>query len=304
MLAGAAAFITFAAVFCVCMAFAGRSRQNPVEARVRRLASAFDDDVVIDRGQPFVERIVMPLLESMGSIVAKMLPTAYVARIRHLLTLAGQPFSLAGFLMVMAVSAFAFPTFFLAFVAMAGASFSPTILMVLLALIGLGFYLPYFWLARRVGKRQNEILKSLPNAFDLVSTCVEAGLGLDAAFAKVTEKLAGPFGDELRQALREMAMGQSRRDALLDVGERTGVSEVVTFVNAIIHAEVTGSSIADVLRVQSDQIRIKRRQRVEQTAQRIPIWMTFPLVLFLLPSLFIVLLGPAGIQVYDSLVTK
>ncbi len=102
------------------------------------------------------------------------------------------------------------------------------------------------------------------------------------------------------RALREMAMGQSRRDALREVGERTGVSDVITFVGSIIHAERTGSSIADVLRVQADQIRTRRRQRVEQIAQKIPIWMTFPLVIFLLPSLFIAILGPAAIQVLDS----
>ena len=98
-----------------------------------------------------------------------------------------------------------------------------------------------------------------------------------------------------------MSLGRSRRDALRDIGERTGVPDVITFVNSIVHAETTGSSIADVLRVQADQTRIRRRQRVEQIAQRIPIWMTFPLVVFLLPSLFIAILGPAIIQVIDSL---
>jgi tight adherence protein C len=130
---------------------------------------------------------------------------------------------------------------------------------------------------------------------------VEAGLGLDSAFAKVAERLPGPFGDELARALRDMALGRSRRDALREVGERTGVTDVITFVNSIIHAELTGSSIGDVLRVQADQMRTRRRQRVEQIAQKIPIWMTFPLVIFLLPSLFIAILGPAVIQVLDSL---
>jgi tight adherence protein C len=113
--------------------------------------------------------------------------------------------------------------------------------------------------------------------------------------------MKGPLSDELAHALDQMAVGRMRRDALRDVGERTAVPEVVTFVNAVVHAEQTGASIGQLLRVQAEQARIKRRQRVEAHAQRMPIWMTFPLVLFILPSLFIVILGPAGISAYEAL---
>jgi tight adherence protein C len=112
--------------------------------------------------------------------------------------------------------------------------------------------------------------------------------------------MPGPFSTELAQALRDMAMGRGRREALRDIGERTGVSDVITFVGAVIHAETTGSPIGDVLRVQADAMRVRRRQRVEQTAQKMPVWMTFPLILFLLPSLFIAILGPAGITAWES----
>ncbi|KKL04387.1 hypothetical protein LCGC14_2616570 [marine sediment metagenome] len=219
----------------------------------------------------------------------------------ELLTLAGPPFSVTGFLSLMVLTGVAVPGLVLALMLMANVSFTGIQLVVLLALVAVGLYLPYFWLARRVGQRQHAVIKSLPNALDLITTCVEAGLGLDSAFAKVAERLPGPFGDELSRALREMTLGRSRREALREVGERTGVTDVITFVSAIIHAETTGASIADVLRVQADQMRTRRRQRVEQIAQKIPIWMTFPLVLFLLPSLFIAILGPAAIQVMDSL---
>lgn len=306
MLAGVAAVTSFLAVLCVTLALtATRRRETPLEARVRGLSSIYpDQEPVVDLERPFLERVALPFLEGFGNLIVKLLPTTFVGRVRHLLTLAGHPFSVTGFLFLMAVSAVAVPALFLAFALLVGAGFSSVLLLAVVTLAALGFFIPYFWLARRVARRQHEILKSLPNAFDLISTCVEAGLGLYAAFAKVAEKLPGPFSEELQQALRETAMGRMRRDALRDVGQRTGVSEVITFVNAIIHADTTGSSIADVLRAQSDAIRTKRRQRIEQTAQRIPIYMTFPLVLFLLPSLFIVLLGPAGIQVWNSLVDK
>ncbi|OFW64159.1 MAG: hypothetical protein A2Y74_08330 [Actinobacteria bacterium RBG_13_63_9] len=298
-LATIAASTAFLGVLMIVMSLP-RRRENPVRARVRNLASHMPEERV-DLTLPFSQRVIWPIFEGIGNGFAKLLPTTFVARVRHLLVLAGQPFSVTGFLFLMIVTGAAIPGLFLALLLLAGGGFGGPQLLGLLAAIAAGLYVPYFWLARRVGRRQLAIIKSLPNALDLVTTCVEAGLGLDSAIAKLAESLPGPFGDELARALREMALGQSRRDALREVGERTGVPEVITFVGSIIHAERTGSSIADVLRVQADQIRVRRRQRVEQIAQKIPIWMTFPLVLFLLPSLFIAILGPAAIQVLDSL---
>ena len=299
-LATIAAFTAFLGVLMIVMSLVGGRRENPVLARVRNLAAHMPEESV-DLTLPFSQRVIWPIFEGIGKGFAKLLPTTFVARIRHLLVLAGHPFSVTGFLFLMAITGAAVPGLFLALLLLAGAGLGGVQLVALIAVTAAGLYAPYFWLARRVGRRQTEILKSLPNALDLLTTCVEAGLGLDSAFAKVAESLPGPFGDELARALREMALGQSRRDALREVGERTGMSEVITFVGSIIHAERTGSSIADVLRVQADQMRVRRRQRVEQIAQKIPIWMTFPLVLFLLPSLFIAILAPAAIQVLDSL---
>jgi tight adherence protein C len=300
-LATIAALSAFLGVLMMTMALGGRRQENPVRARVRNLAAHLPEEETVDLTLPFSQRVIWPIFAGLGNGLAKLLPTTFVSRIRHLLMLAGEPFSLTGFLALMILTGVAAPGLFLALLLLGDASFGSMQLLGLLAFTFVGFYLPYFWLARRVRRRQDEIFKSLPNALDLVTTCVEAGLGLDSAFAKVAERLPGPFGDELAHALREMALGRSRRDALREVGERTGVSDVITFVNSIIHAEMTGSSIGDVLRVQADHMRTRRRQRVEQIAQRIPIWMTFPLVIFLLPSLFIAILGPAAIQVLDSL---
>lgn len=299
-LATIAALSAFLGILMITMALGGRRQENPVRARVRNLAAHLPEEETVDLTLPFSQRVIWPIFVGLGNGLAKLLPTTFVSRIRHLLMLAGEPFSLTGFLALMILTGVAVPGLFLALLLLGDASFGSIHLLGLLAFTFMGFYLPYFWLARRVRRRQDDIFKSLPNALDLVTTCVEAGLGLDSAFAKVAERLPGPFGDELARALREMALGRSRREALREVGERTGVPDVITFVNSIIHAEMTGSSIGDVLRVQADQMRTRRRQRVEQIAQRIPIWMTFPLVIFLLPSLFIAILGPAAIQVLDS----
>ncbi len=300
-LATIAALSAFVGILMITMALGGRRRENPLRTRMRNLAAQMPEEETVDLTLPFSQRIIWPVFAGLGNGFAKLLPTTFVARIRNLLMLAGEPLSVSGFLFLMILTAVAMPGLFLALLLLADASFGTIQLLGLLAFIFMGFYLPYFWLSRRVKRRQDEILKSLPNAMDLVTTCVEAGLGLDSAFAKVAERLPGPFGDELARALRDMALGLSRRDALREVGERTGVPDVITFVSSIIHAELTGSSIGDVLRVQADQMRMRRRQRVEQLAQKIPIWMTFPLVIFLLPSLFIAILGPAAIQVLDSL---
>jgi tight adherence protein C len=298
-LATIAALIAFVGVLMVVMSLAAGARENPVRARVRSLASRFPQDEPPDFNEPFAQRAIWPLFGGIANTLARLLPTTLVARIGKLLTLAGEPFSLGGFLSLMLLTGAAVPALGFAIMLAADASFSGLHIFILAFLTTVGLYLPYFWLSRRVTRRQTEIIKSLPNALDLVTTCVEAGLGLDSAFAKVSERMPGALGDEFDQALRDMALGRSRRDALKAVGQRTGVPAVITFVGSIIHAEATGSSIGDVLRVQADQMRVQRRQHVEQIAQRIPIWMTFPLVCFLLPSLFIAILGPAAIEVIE-----
>lgn len=295
-----AALIAFVGVLMIATSLAGRA-ESPIRARVRGLAARFPDDEPANLSEPFVQRVVWPIFEGFARVFSRILPTAFVDRVDRLLTLAGRPFSLPAFLSLIALMAVAAPGVTFAFMLLADTEIGNLHILALLALGAAGLYLPYFWLARRVGRRQTEILKSLPNALDLITTSVEAGLGLDSAFAKVAERLPGPFAEELEQALDDMSLGRSRHESLRAVGERTGLSEVKTFIGSIIHAETTGSSIGDVLRVQSDQMRIRRRQRVEQLAQRIPIWMTFPLVMFLLPSLFIAILGPAAIEVINAL---
>jgi tight adherence protein C len=172
---------------------------------------------------------------------------------------------------------------------------------VTLAALWFGGYAPQFWLSAKVAARRYSMQKALPDALDLMVTSVEAGLSLDAAMQRVAEYQVGPFQLELGHALRDMNLGLSRRRALEDLIERTNLAEVNALVQALIQAELTGAPIGQILRVQAEQIRIRRRQAAESQAQKAPLKMVVPLVFFILPSLFIILLAPALMTIIDAL---
>jgi len=166
---------------------------------------------------------------------------------------------------------------------------------------GLGFYLlPTLWLSSRIGKRQTEIVKALPDALDLLTISVEAGLGFDAAMSKVAEKWENELSLAFSRVIQEIQMGKLRREALRDMADRMEVTDVSSFVAAIIQADQLGVSIAKVLRIQSEQMRIRRRQRAEEKAHQAPVKMLFPMAFLIFPALFIVLLGPAVLVVMKS----
>ncbi len=175
------------------------------------------------------------------------------------------------------------------------------ILLSFAATTGMGLYGPRIILLGRVKRRQKEIWRSLPDAFDLITASVEAGLGIDAAFNRIIEKVHGPFAEELTRTMREIQMGRSRRDAFLDMSDRTGVDELRQLINAIVQAEAMGISIGGVIRVQTGVIRTKRRQKAEEQAFKAPIKMVFPLVFFIFPAIMIVIGGPAMIQLKNNL---
>lgn len=161
----------------------------------------------------------------------------------------------------------------------------------------LGYMLPEFWLGGRGRKRSFEMVLQLPDALDLLTISVEAGLGFDAALAKVVEKMEGPLVMEFRQALAEIRMGRSRKDALRDVVARADAQPISNFIGAIVQAEQLGVPIAKVLQIQSQQLRIERRQRAEEAAAKAPVKMLFPMVGCIFPTIFIVILGPAVVTV-------
>jgi len=253
--------------------------------------------------EPLGARVLGPMGQAIGRKLASLLPSRWLRYIDHRLVQAGQPVTPTGFLF----ATFLVEGVMLAFgltLALSAGGLAGKGFLLLLGVGGFGLLLPRIWLENRVKHRQKQILKSLPDAFDLITTCVEAGLGLDAALAKVSEKVDGPFAEELALTLREISLGKLRRDALHEMGDRTGVRDLIMFINAIVQAESMGTSIAAVLRVQAETMRTRRRQRAEQSAQQAPVKMVFPLVLCIFPTLFIIILGPAGMTLYDQLVTR
>jgi tight adherence protein C len=166
-----------------------------------------------------------------------------------------------------------------------------------IAIGGFGFLGPEIWVSRRIKARQKQILLATPDTLDLLTISVRAGLSFDGALAKVVEKTHGPLADEFRRALAEVRVGKARRDALRDIIGRTEVSALSNFIGAIVQAEQLGVSISKVLQVQSEQLRVERRQRAEELAAKAPIKMLFPLVGCIFPSMFIVILGPAIILI-------
>lgn len=281
----------------------GRKETSAIEARIAdfRNRSVFQEDGEIDLSLPFVERVLKPSVEGMARAMSKVLPASLIADVQKQLVMAGSPMKLNTFLTFWAVAMATFAAMGLMMFAVLPNSLIFQKVMISASMTALGWMAPRMWLKAQVKARQKLIIKALPDALDLVTTCVEAGLGLDAALARVSEKSSGPLAMELGRMLRDVAMGKLRKEALTEMAERCGVEELTSFINSVIQAEQLGVGIAQVLRVQSDQLRVKRRQRAEQAAHEAPIKMLFPLVLFIFPAFLMVILGPAAIRIAQSL---
>jgi tight adherence protein C len=279
-----------ATVFILMLALG--SREGGIRSRLDALSGQ-------SQGQPnapatsLSERLLMPFTDGLVQQIKRVMPTAMVDGLQLSLLQAGEPMTVNQYLTFQLITTAAFVI--LPVLVIFGAGLVSGLMGIALVIVFavVGFFLPRFWLKQRVGQRQTTIIRGLPDAFDLITTCVEAGLGLDAALARVAEKVEGPFAEELTRTLREISLGKMRRDALKEFAQRANVPDLTTFVNAVIQAEQMGSSIGAVLRVQADQLRIRRRQRAEAQAYKAPIKMIFPLVLCILPTLFITILGPA-----------
>lgn len=168
-------------------------------------------------------------------------------------------------------------------------------------LVAVGFFAPDVWLSRLIAARKKEMSLALPDILDMLTISVEAGLGFDAALSKVVQNFHGALSQEFFRFLQETQLGRSRRDAWRNLAERTNIPEVNSFVLAVLQADVFGVSIGKVLRVQAEEMRTKRRQRAEEIAMKAPVKVVFPLVLCIFPALLIVILGPAGIRIFQSL---
>jgi tight adherence protein C len=250
---------------------------------------------------PVTDRIVVPILRRLGEIVTRLTPQSMLDNTSHRLELAGSPgnISAAEFWVIRGFSTIVLGVLFFVFLGRFGQDPGRRILFSLIV-AALGFYLPSLYLSATISRRQEAIVKKFPDALDLMSICVDAGLPFDGAMARVHEKWDDPLADEFGRVIYEVQLGKSRRQAMRDMGNRMDVNDVSSFVAAILQAEHLGVSIGKVLRIQSEQMRIRRRQRAEEKAQQAPVKMLFPLVFLIFPSMFLVLLGPAAFQVLRS----
>ena len=293
------AIIVFASVTVLALALA-QPRLSAIEARIASLRERVSQGELSDLALPFEARVLAPMVQGFGRLLSNFLPATFLAGVQKSLTMVGMNMTAAAFVTLWAICIGLFSMLGLVTVMTMG-GFNAQGLLGLLMMGSIGFLVPQTWLKSAVRSRQRLIVKALPDALDMVTTCVEAGLGLDAALGRVADQMKGPLAAELSQTLREIAMGRLRREALSDLGERTGVQELISFVNAVIQAEQLGVSIAQVLKVQADQMRMRRRQRAEQLAHEAPVKMVFPLVLCIFPAFMLVILGPAVINISQGI---
>ncbi|HYO42190.1 MAG TPA: type II secretion system F family protein [Candidatus Limnocylindrales bacterium] len=296
------------AILLIFIGLAGNPSVDPVQARLNQLGTMQAKNLEeLELQAPLVDRTLRPLMAGLSNRASRMASTSFTKSTEKRLALAGNPGDLrvADWMGIKTVGAvIGGGLFTLMFVFPKLAEFLlPFPLNFLWILVGLylGWAIPEFWLGGRVKKRQKLILLQIPDALDLLTISVRAGLGFDGALGKVVEKLKGPLTEEFRRALAEIRVGKPRRDALRDIVPRTEVTALTNFIGAIIQAEQLGVSISKVLQVQSEQLRIERRQRAEEQAAKAPIKMLFPLVGCIFPSLFIVILGPAIILIITGL---
>jgi tight adherence protein C len=296
-----ALFATFGAV-----AMAGVVMDSVMANRRRTLAILRSQVKEVDiraseLAEPFLERALIPLIAGLGRTAKQITPLGMRERIARKLVLAGSPAGtdadkVAAFKIFGSLGA---AVLCYGLVVLGGGS---KLLLTTAPLFGamIGYLLPGAGLGQKAIKRQEAIRKAMPDTMDLLTIAVEAGLGFDAALAHVRRNVPGPLSDEIGRMLQEIQLGVSRVDAFRDLAGRTDIDELRAFVLAMVQADQFGISIAKVLRAQARELRMKRRQRAEEKAQKIATKMLFPLIFCILPSMFIVLMGPGVIRLVEA----
>jgi tight adherence protein C len=278
---------------------------DPLQARLAEFIQRGDVTSLeeIELSQPFSERVIIPVIRRIGEFSARFTPQKAIQDTARRLELAGNPWPIdaATFLAIRFILAVLLAGFLVAVVLISPPSNPSDNFMYIGGAAFAGFFLPHLMLTSKITRRQKEIRKAMPDALDLLTICVEAGLGFDAAMSKVSEKWENELSLAFARVIREVQLGKVRREALKDMADRLGIPEMTSFVAAIIQSEQLGVSMAKVLRIQSDQMRVKRRQRAEEEAHKAPVKMIIPMALLIFPSIMIIILTPAVIQIMGSL---
>jgi tight adherence protein C len=290
-------FLLFAAVGGLTQERAGVGRS----LAVLEALTAAPDEMKTELDSTFSDRVLFPLLARTQRIGRRLTPEDASDRIREKLELAGNPpgwsvervmsgkvvgfgVALVGSLMVALLM---------------GLSFLPTLGFVVLASLA-GYMAPNMYLYQQAYDRADKLQRALPDAIDLLTISVESGLGFDAACAQVARNTEGPLADEFARMLQEMQIGRGRSAALRSLGDRTNLPDLRAFISAMVQADAFGIPVGQVLRVQSSEIRVKRRQWAEEMAQKVPVKILVPLIFCILPTLFIAVLGPAAITMMEN----
>jgi tight adherence protein C len=302
------AVVLIAALAVIAVSFrrnAQGEEDDPLQARLAEFIQRGDVASLeeIELSQPFSERVIIPVVRRIGEFSARFTPQKAIQDTARRLELAGNPWPIdaATFLAIRFILAVVLAGFLIAVVLISPPSNPSDNFMYIGGAAFAGFFLPHLMLTSKITRRQKEIRKAMPDALDLLTICVEAGLGFDAAMSKVSEKWENELSLAFARVIREVQLGKVRREALKDMSDRLGIPEMTSFVAAIIQSEQLGVSMAKVLRIQSDQMRMKRRQRAEEEAHKAPVKMIIPMALLIFPSIMIIILTPAVIQIMESL---
>jgi len=305
VIAGLASITIFLVVYLLLSAYV--PAQGAIEMRLKALETVNQgrSDIDEELAKPFSMRILSPVTKSLAETLMRLAPQSLRRMVEQRLVMAGgfgrltvdEFFLLCGFLAV------CLPGVVGLLLIVSKAPANKVVGLSMIAFV-IGLMIPMMLLTQKIAARKLSIQKDLPDALDLLTVSVEAGLGFDGALAKLTEKMKGALVDEFNRVLQEIRMGVSRRDALASLGIRCDVPDLSMFTTSLIQADQLGVSIGNVLRVQSVSMREKRKQRAEEKAMKAPIKMMIPLVLFIFPTIFIVLLGPAVIQIIKTFANK
>jgi tight adherence protein C len=272
-----------------------------ISSRLQSISNsrAKNEDTELD--QPLISRVIRPMLDNLSKAMMRITPREMISSLENKINKAGNPGNLAvkDWVNIQAVLIVGVPI--LTYIVLRNSGISAgSMLLFLSAEAAMGFVLPGFILGKILTARQKTILNTLPDVIDLITVIVEAGLGFDGALIKVVEKKPGPLASEFERVLQEIKVGRKKRDALRDMAKRLDIQDFTTFIGAIIQADQFGVGIAQVLRIQSEQIRLKRKQRAQERAMKVPVKMLIPMVVFIFPTLFVVLLGPVVIKLIEQ----
>ena len=282
-----------------------RSEGDPLADRIDEYAAR--EEIVsieeIELSLTFTDRVLVPLVRRLSQFVVRLTPQSVLDNTAHRLELAGSPRNMtaAEFWAYSGIFTIGFAALMFLMMVRVGQPTDPNKrLLYTLAAFGIGVILPHMILRSLIDRRKQAIIRKFPDALDLMTICVDAGLTFDGAMTQVGEKWDDPLSQEFGRVVSELQLGKSRRQAMRDMADRIDVPDVSSFVAAILQADQLGVSIGKVLRIQSEQMRIRRRQRAEELAHQAPVKMTIPLVFLVFPSILIVLLGPSLLQAIRS----